>query len=34
MDKSELIYDWNTVEATVANPGRHIAFDDETLRMP
>jgi isopropylmalate/homocitrate/citramalate synthase len=28
----ELIYDWNRVEPTSEAPGRHISFDDETLR--
>jgi 2-isopropylmalate synthase len=28
----ELIYDWNKVEPTAKAPGRHISFDDETLR--
>jgi 2-isopropylmalate synthase len=28
----ELIYDWNTIEPTAQHPGRHIGFDDETLR--
>ena len=32
MSTSELIYDWNTVEPTSEAPGRHISFDDETLR--
>jgi isopropylmalate/homocitrate/citramalate synthase len=32
MSVSELIYDWNTVEPQLHNPGRHIGFDDETLR--
>jgi 2-isopropylmalate synthase len=32
MPASELIYDWNTVEPTFDPPGRHISFDDETLR--
>jgi isopropylmalate/homocitrate/citramalate synthase len=29
---SELIYDWNRAAPTFDNPGRHIGFDDETLR--
>jgi len=28
----ELIYDWNRVEPSFEGPGRHIGFDDETLR--
>ncbi|HEY5839174.1 MAG TPA: LeuA family protein [Pyrinomonadaceae bacterium] len=32
MSVSELIYDWNTIEPQLQNPGRHIGFDDETLR--
>lgn len=32
MPASELIYDWNTVEPAFPAPGRHIGFDDETLR--
>jgi 2-isopropylmalate synthase len=28
----ELVYDWNKVEPTQSAPGRHIGFDDETLR--
>jgi 2-isopropylmalate synthase len=28
----ELVYDWNRVEPSIKNPGRHIGFDDETLR--
>ncbi|HEX5708821.1 MAG TPA: LeuA family protein [Pyrinomonadaceae bacterium] len=32
MPASELIYDWNRVEPTFDAPGRHISFDDETLR--
>jgi 2-isopropylmalate synthase len=32
MPASELIYDWNTVEPALPPPGRHIGFDDETLR--
>jgi 2-isopropylmalate synthase len=28
----ELIYDWNRVEPSFDGPGRHIGFDDETLR--
>jgi 2-isopropylmalate synthase len=28
----DLIYDWNTVEPGFSAPGRHIGFDDETLR--
>jgi len=29
---AELIYDWNTVDPQLRKPGRHIGFDDETLR--
>jgi 2-isopropylmalate synthase len=29
---SELIYDWNEIEPSHPAPGRHIGFDDETLR--
>jgi 2-isopropylmalate synthase len=29
---SELIYDWNKVAPSFPAPGRHISFDDETLR--
>jgi 2-isopropylmalate synthase len=29
---SELIYDWNLVAPHLQKPGRHIGFDDETLR--
>lgn len=32
MPASELIYDWNEVETAHPAPGRHIGFDDETLR--
>jgi 2-isopropylmalate synthase len=32
MSVSELIYDWNQVEPQLLKPGRHIGFDDETLR--
>ena len=28
----ELIYDWNKAEPMAPAPGRHISFDDETLR--
>jgi len=28
----ELVYDWNTIEPSLTHPGRHIGFDDETLR--
>jgi 2-isopropylmalate synthase len=28
----ELVYDWNKIEPRIQPPGRHIAFDDETLR--
>jgi 2-isopropylmalate synthase len=28
----ELVYDWNTIEPDFPPPGRHIGFDDETLR--
>jgi len=27
-----LVYDWNVMEPSLSNPGRHIGFDDETLR--
>jgi len=30
--RAELVYDWNTVEPSIKKPGRHIGFDDETLR--
>jgi 2-isopropylmalate synthase len=29
---SELIYDWNQIDPAHPAPGRHIGFDDETLR--
>jgi len=29
---NELVYDWNTVDAVLTHPNRHIGFDDETLR--
>src|SRR5437773_3755704 len=32
MSVADLIYDWNTVDPTLNKPGRHIGFDDETLR--
>lgn len=32
MSQEELVYDWNQVEASLLAPGRHIGFDDETLR--
>ena len=32
MTTEELVYDWNTIEPTLAAPNRHISFDDETLR--
>ncbi|HLM54633.1 MAG TPA: LeuA family protein [Pyrinomonadaceae bacterium] len=32
MSADELIYDWNRVEPSFEGPGRHIGFDDETLR--
>ncbi len=32
MPIEELVYDWNRVEPTSQSPGRHIGFDDETLR--
>lgn len=32
MSVSELIYDWNQIEPQLQKPGRHIGFDDETLR--
>ncbi|HEV2861236.1 MAG TPA: LeuA family protein [Pyrinomonadaceae bacterium] len=32
MSAGELIYDWNRVEPSFDGPGRHIGFDDETLR--
>jgi 2-isopropylmalate synthase len=28
----ELVYDWNTIDPALILPGRHIGFDDETLR--
>ena len=32
MSIEELVYDWNTIEPSLISPGRHISFDDETLR--
>ena len=32
MSLEELVYDWNTIEPDLIAPGRHIGFDDETLR--
>lgn len=32
MSLAELVYDWNTIDASLVPPGRHISFDDETLR--
>ena len=32
MSVSELIYDWNQINPQLHLPGRHIGFDDETLR--
>ncbi len=32
MSLEELVYDWNTVDAVLTHPNRHIGFDDETLR--
>ena len=32
MSLEELVYDWNTVDAVLIDPNRHIGFDDETLR--
>ena len=32
MSVSDLIYDWNRVAPQLQKPGRHIGFDDETLR--
>lgn len=32
LSQDELVYDWNTVEPSTEAPGRHIGFDDETLR--
>src|ERR671924_2066998 len=32
MTIDELVYDWNTIEPSLAAPNRHISFDDETLR--
>ena len=32
MSLEELVYDWNTIDPDLAAPGRHISFDDETLR--
>ena len=30
--RDDLVYDWNLVEPSIKAPGRHIGFDDETLR--
>ncbi|HEV2828585.1 MAG TPA: LeuA family protein [Pyrinomonadaceae bacterium] len=32
MSLAELVYDWNTIDAALIAPNRHIGFDDETLR--
>ena len=32
MSLEELVYDWNTIDPDLTAPGRHIGFDDETLR--
>ena len=32
MSLAELVYDWNTIDAELTLPNRHIGFDDETLR--
>ena len=32
MDERELIYDWNLVDGPPPVTGRHVEFDDETLR--
>lgn len=32
ISRDELVYDWNTVEPSIKAPGRHVGFDDETLR--
>lgn len=32
MAASDLIYDWNHINPSLAHPGRKISFDDETLR--
>jgi 2-isopropylmalate synthase len=32
MPASDLVYDWNTIDPALPAPGRHIGFDDETLR--
>ena len=32
MSLAELVYDWNTIDAELTLPSRHIGFDDETLR--
>src|SRR5690348_14686314 len=32
MPVSDLIYDWNDVDASLQQPDRHLGFDDETLR--
>ena len=32
MTIDELVYDWNTIEPSLAAPNRHIGIDDETLR--
>jgi len=32
MTTEELVYDWNSIEPSLAAPNRRISFDDETLR--
>ncbi|MBC8029935.1 MAG: 2-isopropylmalate synthase [Pyrinomonadaceae bacterium] len=32
MSLAELVYDWNTIDASLVPPNRYISFDDETLR--
>lgn len=32
MSLDELVYDWNKIDPALTPPGRHIGFDDETLR--
>ncbi|HKP44996.1 MAG TPA: LeuA family protein [Pyrinomonadaceae bacterium] len=32
MSLDELVYDWNKIDPALTAPGRHIGFDDETLR--
>lgn len=32
MSVEDLVYDWNYVDPSLQAPGRHIGFDDETLR--